>query len=1042
MRTSTKFSRVALAVAMSVGLSTAAMAQETSSGIEGRILTPTGAPAAGTEITVTHLPSGTTRVVTVGNSGQFNLRGLRVGGPYKITIDSDTYQDTDIEGVYLNLGDPFGLDLTLEDTSDIEVISVTGSSISAEYFGSTGPQSVFSLDALQNMPAINRSITDIVRADPRVFVDESFNAAISCGGASPRNNSLTLDGVRMNDSFGLNSNGYPTERMPFSFDALQEVAVELAPFDVQYGGFTACNINAVTKSGTNEVHGGAFFDFTSDSYRGDEVDGDKRDNGNYTERRYGVNVGFPLIKDTLFFFGAYEKLEGSQLFDYNALGRISQDEINRVVDIARDVYNYEAGGTPASLPIEDEKILVKLDWNINQDHRASLTYNWNDGFSISASDAGSSRLSLSNHFYERGAELESLAVSVYSNWTDNLETEFRVGHQKLDNRQTSLDAASGFAEAQIRTENGGTIYIGPDDSRQSNDLNWDQTTVKFAGTYYADEHTITAGIEYEKLDVFNLFMQHTVGEYRFNSIDDFEAGLVDRIYYNNAAGTNNPNDAAASFSYDLTTLYVQDEFYLNDDLKIMVGLRYDTYSSDDEPRLNQNFTNRYGFANTANVDGIDLLQPRVGFNYTVSDDLEVRGGIGLYSGGNPNVWISNAYSNDGVTNIGVREFNIPDFDGNLLSPDLALTGQGRPIYDIPQALFDAVANTSTATGDGNTNATDPDFEIPSEWKYALGTTWVAPGDYVVTADLIYTDRKDSAIVRDANLVYSGVNQFDGRPIYGLIDPVRGVGNDFILGNVTGEDGSSIVLSAGVSKDWDNGLDATLGYAYVDAEDANPMTSAVAFSNYVNFATTDPNNPSAATSDYAVGHRINFQLGYEAEFFDGYATRFNLFVTANEGQPYSYVYGNNSAFPWDEARDRQLLYVPELNDANVVFEDAETEAAFNAWVESEGLTRGQIVGRNDESADWWFKADIRISQEFPGFMEGHKGSAFFVIENLTNLLNDEWGDFRQGSFVGERVIDASVNDMGQYVYSDFFAAEESVNRGASLYEIRVGINYRF
>ncbi|MEC8375486.1 MAG: TonB-dependent receptor, partial [Pseudomonadota bacterium] len=767
MSSPAKFSRIAAAVALSIGLSTTAMAQETSSAMEGRILTPTGAPAAGTSITVIHEPTGTVREVTVGANGTFNLRGLRVGGPYRVIIDSDEYQDTTVDDVYLELGSAFGVNLMLDDASDIEVISVSGSSLSATAFGATGPQTVFNLETLENAPAINRSIGDIVRVDPRVFVDESFNDAISCGGASPRNNSLTLDGIRMNDAFGLNSNGFPTERMPFSYDAIQQVAVELAPFDVEYGGFTACNINAVTKSGTNEIHGGVFFDYTSDSYRGDEVDSDERDNGNYTEKRYGFNVGLPILEDTLFLFAAYEKLEGVQLFDYNALGnRVTQEQINQVAQVAQSVYGYDVGGTPGSAPVEDEKLLVKLDWNINSDHRASLVYNWNDGFSISQSDGGSSRLSLSNHFYERGAEFTNVVGSLYSDWTDDFSTELRIGHTDLDNRQQSLDAASGFAEAQIRTDTGGTIYIGPDDSRQSNDLNYTVFNFKLAGTYFLGDHEITAGVEYEETDVFNLFMQHTVGEYRFNSISDFEQGLVNRIYYNNSAGTNNPADAGASFAFDVTTFYIQDEFFLTDDLKIMAGLRYDTYGSDDRPTLNQNFADRYGFANTANVDGIDLLQPRFGFTYTVNEDLELRGGFGLYSGGNPNVWISNAYSNDGVTNIGVREFDIPGFDSGTTSLfDLDLTGQGRPIYDVPQALFDEVANTSIVDGDGNTNATAPDFEIPSEWKYALGFTYIAPGDYLVNADVIYTDRQDSAIVRDANLIASGDVRFDGRPIY-------------------------------------------------------------------------------------------------------------------------------------------------------------------------------------------------------------------------------------------------------------------------------------
>jgi len=1040
----TKLNRIAIAVAVSIGLSAPAFAQETSSGISGKIVTPAGTPAAGTAVKIIHLPSGTVRNAVVNNSGSFNLKGLRVGGPYQIIVDSQTFQDTTVDGVFLELGETFDVNVALQSDQNIEVINVTASQVSTSIFGSNSPGTVFNLADLENSPAINRDIKDVIRTDPRVYIDESRSDSVQCAGASPRFNSLTLDGVRLNDNFGLNSNGYPTERMPFSFDAIEQVAVELAPFDVQYGGFTACNINAVTKSGTNEIHGGVFFDYTSDSFRGEEVKGDKQENGDYTEKRYGFNVGLPLIKDELFVFAAYEKVEGVQLFGYAARdnGRVTSAEIAEITQIAADVYNYDVGGFPASAPVEDEKLLVKLDWNISDQHRASFVYNWNDGFSISQSDGGSSALSFGNHFYERGAELDSLVASVYSDWSDKFSTEVRLGQTKLDNRQSSLDQ-SGFAEAQIRSGSGATVYIGPDDSRQSNDLNWENITAKFAGTYYTDnDHKITFGLEYEDLDVFNLFMQHTVGEYRFDNIADFAAGTPARIYYNNSAGTNNPADAGASFSYATTTLYVQDDFYVTDDIQLMVGLRYDMWSSDDRPTLNANFTERYGFANTANVDGIKLLQPRVGFNWAVQDNLEVRGGFGLYAGGNPNVWISNAYSNDGVTNIGLQDRSR---NSVTTAADGYLTGAGRPIYDIPQALFDAVAATSIADGNGNVNATDPSFEIPSEWKYSLGATYITADDYVITADIMYTDKQNSATVVDLGLTPSGFTAVDGRPLYETSTTGRYPGSDFMLTNVnSANDGDSTTISASIQKDWDNGFNGMLAYAYTEATDANPMTSSVAYSNFINVAVADVNAPQAATSDYEIPHRFTMKFGYTTELFDGYKTSFNLYATASDGKPYSATFSESGGdlFGFDSSSTRGLVYIPEVNDAGVVYGSGFDQAAFDDFIAAEGLTRGAILGRNSFNAEWWSKVDIRISQELPGFVEGHKASAFFVIENFTNMLNDDWGVLRQGSFVGERIVNAHINDAGQYVYESFNAPKTSYVRGPSLWEVRVGVKYSF
>ena len=396
-----------------------------------------------------------------------------------------------------------------------------------------------------------------------------------------------------------------------------------------------------------------FIDYSNDSMKGDSIEGEKQENGDYDDKRYGFNIGLPLLEDTLFLYASYEKLDGVQLFEYSPLGKnVNQADIERVNQISVDKYGYKAGGTPPSMPVDDEKILIKLDWNINDDHRANFIYNYNDGFKLSQSDDWA--MTLDNHFYESGAEMSSYVAAINSDWSDSFSTEVRVGQTELKNRQNSLDAASGFGEVQIR-HNGTTIFLGPDDSRQSNEMNWDTKTFKLAGHYYLDEHTITGGYEYESLTAFNLFMQHTVGEYRFGSIDDYEAGLADRVYYNNSAGTNIPADASQEFTYDTHTFYLQDEYTFTDiDMTLTVGLRYDRYTSSDNPRYNAQFEERYGIRNDKNMDGIDLVQPRVGFNWAATDNLEVRGGFGLYSGGNPNVWLSNSYSNDGLVNIAER----------------------------------------------------------------------------------------------------------------------------------------------------------------------------------------------------------------------------------------------------------------------------------------------------------------------------------------------------------------------------------------------------
>ncbi|ALQ56667.1 Putative Outer membrane protein with a TonB box [Pseudoalteromonas issachenkonii] len=1053
---------LSLAIAACVGVSGAAIANETTSAIKGQIKGPNGNPAAGTKITILHVPSGSVKTTEVNDAGYFTAKGLRVGGPYKVIVDSDIYADQEFNNIILNIGSDYPVNTSLENISDVEQIVVTGRPIST-MSGGTGPASTFTLSDLENQPAINRDLKDIIRIDPRVAIDDS-RGSINCGGGNPRFNSLTLDGVRMNDNFGLSSNGYPTIRAPFSFDSIEQVAVELAPFDVQYGGFTSCNINAVTKSGGNDIHGGVFYDYTNDSMKGDKIEGNDVDNGDYSEKRYGFNVGLPLINDTLFLFTSYEKLEGVKQFNYSSL--VSSAEIDEIKQITRDVYGYEAGVTPASSPVEDEKILVKLDWNINDDHRANLIYNYNDGFTLSQSDADGDELAFDSHFYEQGAEFTSIVASLYSDWNDNFSTEVRLGKSELDARVQSLDAASGFGEFQISTDNA-TVYVGPDDSRQSNDLNYDTTTAKFSGTYYLDQHTITAGFEYEKLEVFNQFVQHTEGEWRFASIDAYRNGIANAVYYNNSASTNNPNDAAANFAYSQNTFYVQDEYSFSDiDASLTFGLRYDSYSSDDKPTLNQNFTNRYGFSNQSTFDGIDLIQPRVGFEWYATDALEVRAGVGLFSGGNPNVWLSNSYSNDGITNIGAyisdisNSYKVGSGDDEVTLVDLFDTPNvngGTPGYDVPQDMFDKVANTEIGSGDATTNAVDPNFEIPSEWKYSLGATYTTENDYVIALDYLYTKKRDAATLVDIALQDSGKTTFDGRPIYERkedpLNPGKYRSGELLLTNVNGDSGESSIISAAVSKAFDNGVSVQFSYAYTDADDVNPMTSSVASSNYGNLATSNPGNPGVASSDYEIPHRFTLNLGYKHEFFDGYNTRFNLFGEAYKGLPYSFTYKSNRDTGAGDIQfgdrnsngARQLLYVPLENDPNVVYNMSADEInEFNDFIASEGLKRGEITGRNQQNSDWFVKFNFKITQEVPGFMDGHKGEAFFVIDNLTNMLNDDWGVLRKGSFVGNKMVEVNINDQGQYVYSNFSArsAEQSVQRDASLWEMRVGVRYTF
>lgn len=1073
--------------ALTVAAAQSAFAQETTSGLRGYVTQSDGAPAARARVVVTDTRTGFMRSTTTTETGLFDVRNLNPGGPYTVEVSLPGQQSTRLEGVGLSLGADTDVNLQFSGAAVGEVILVTATRENTAEVA-IGPSTTFNLAAIEDSPIINNDLKDLIRLDPRVYLDESFNDAIQCAGAHPRFNSLTVDGIGLNDGFGLNGNGYPTERMPFPIGAINNVSVELAPFDVQYGGFTACNINAVTKSGTNRFSGSAFYDYTDDGLRGDSLEGQTVFVPAFDNTRYGGSIGGPILPDRLFFFAAYEKFEGQNLFfrgpagsgATNEIAGLSQAQFDRIRDISQRVYGYDPGGVPGSSPTEDEKYLLRLDWNINDRHRAALTYNYSMGLNLTESDSNqATQFEFSKHLYNRGAELKAYSGQFFSDWTDNFSTELRVAFNDVDFTQQCVDGGN-VGEVQIRL-GGTTVFLGCDDSRHANDLDYSTLNIKAAGTYTLGDHAITFGGETLEYDIFNLFVQHTEGEFIFSgstatqAIDNFENGLASQVFYGNARGTNNPNDASATFKYRVNSAYIQDEFPVGDTVDVTLGVRYDWYTYENPPNFNQNFLNRNGFANNLTLDGEGVVQPRFGFTWDATRDIQVRGGAGLFAGGNPNVWVSNSYSNDGITNIQLDWRNPGTTSnpliGNLLTGEFHTgdeRGSGQSVnprgalWGVPTRMFDAVAN---ASANGGVNAIDPDFRPPSEWKFNLGFTWDLdlPGllgqGYRVNADYLRSQSKDAADIVDISLAQIG-RAPDGRPIYRrvdrsdpdcLVNPAatacssRGFNNDLILTNSDG--GHQDVWSTSIEKEYDWGLNWSLAYAYVNSEDRNSMTSSVAFSNWTSVAVSDINSRQLATSNYEIPHRVTGRVQFKRSFFGDFETKATLFGQAFQGRPFSFVYDSVSPDIFGDGNEGiHLIYVPRgpgaADDPLVTYGPSFDLNAFNAFINRYGLSRGAITGRNSNEGQWSNKFDLKLEQEFP-IVAGFRGSGFIVIENIGNLINDDWGILYQSSFPQRTsVLDASIVS-GRYQYNRFFdRAPERRDGNVSFWNIVVGAKVSF
>lgn len=1036
-----------------------AFAQQTTSSMTGNVLNADATAATGAQVEIVHTPSGTRSLTTVNAEGRFQASGLRVGGPYTVTITSAGNPPLVQESIFVALGEPYSLDVMLGQSTMGEIV-VTGERAATT---TVGIGTNFGQQQIVNAPSISRDLKDIVRNDPKVFIDVTNSNAIQIAGTNNRFNSLTIDGVKQNDDFGLNGGGYPTQRSPLSIDAIEGLSVLTAPYDVEYSGFQGGTINIVTKSGENTPHGSFYYYYGDQDLSGSRSGNRRNLISDYKEKTWGGSLGGALVEDKLFFYVNYEKFKsqapvvfGTQDSGFgNPIPGVTSAQVEQVRQIAQSVYGYDTLGlADGSLPEEDEKILAKVDWNINDDHRATFSYQRNEGNNIvdasSSTSATPPTLSLLSNFYNRTQVMDSYSFQLFSDWTSDFSTEIKLARKEVDSIRPPLNGL-GFGEMRVTTAGGGQVVFGPDISSQSNQLNTTTDSAKVKGTYLLGDHKIIGGYEYDKYDYFNLFLQRSLGFWEFASIADFQAGRASRFRYANAP-SGNPDDVAADWAYTQHSFYLQDTWNITPDFQLQGGLRYELYKTGDEPRTNANFVQRYGISNAETIDGKDLWLPRLGFTYDATEDTVFRGGAGLFSGMGPVVWLSNSYSNDGVTQ---REIDIRR-GGSSSAADLALlngvTGQ------VPAA---ATARLGTV-GEGPVNALDPDFKLPSSWKFSLAVdqTLDIPGlgdDWLFTAEAIYTRVKDANFYRDLRITQIGTAP-DGRPIYGRstgADDRRSAStSDLLLTNT--DKGKSLVLSLYASKYWDTDygdVDFGTGYSYQDVEDASQGTSSVATSNYQQFVTTDPNSDLLGTSSYQVKHRFTANTTYSIEYFDGFKSSISLFGQAYSGKPYTFSFTcSSTANPFGDpacfnSRSRQAMYVPTGASDPLVNWTASTVKAdqMDAYISRNGLDkyRGGIVPRGAFDSSWTYQVDAKLAQEIPAPIEGHKAHLTLDILNLTNLLNKSWGRQQQIPFFHSVAGPTATIRDGQYVFTSTGRdAVEQINNRASVWKIQLGVKYEF
>lgn len=1049
-----------------------AAAQVITSAIRGTVTSADdGLPIVGAEVVLVHVPSGNEKTALTNDSGNFAFTGLRIGGPYTVTVQSLGFAPFEQKDVFLTAGRTRDINVGLRLTEEIINITVTSTPRNASN------KTVVRGEDIGELPSIGRDPKDVVRLTPGAYTDSSNNKALSIDGSNSRYNSVTVDGTRQDDDFGLNASGYPTRRSPVALSAVEEVAVESSPFDVRYGKFLGGNVNIVTKTGTNDFHGQVIGTFANESLVGDK----SRDNElkvDFSETRFGATVGGPIVKDKVHFLASVEGLQSTTPVDAGPAGsdaanitsRVTLEEMQEAQRIARDVYGFTAGEPAKSLSESDLKILGKVDWAINDQHRASISYQRTAGNSISqAATSSDTQLSLSSNWYNAKDNLNNVALRLFSDWNDKLSTEVEVSGKLVSSRVPPTEG-NDFAAVTIRTPAAGTIVLGPDEFRHANELDNNLLHTRAQANYLAANHLITGGAEFDKLYIDNLFVAGSRGVADYASLAAFENRMPTSLRYKNAI-TQNPEDAAADWDSGIMAAYLQDQWEATPDLTVQAGVRYERYLASNNIVANPIFMQRYGFSNTSTIDGRDSILPRAGVSYRAADRLNLRGGFGLYGGGTPNVWVSNAYTNDGVR---------VDTDTATGAADAAILA-GFDGRTIPQALKDRLV-----AGDGNVDAIDPNFKIPTSWKFAAGADYSfdIPGlgeqgeDVELKVNYTYTKvrygirwrdlRRNLDDIGDTNLPVGTLP--DGRPLYdnvaagGQFNPNRGY--DLLLDNT--DEGYSHSASFNIQKRFPFGLTIIGSYAWVRSKEISPGTSSTSISNYSLAAIgLDPNNPDLATSNYEREHRVMGIVQFSRAIlkdiwpccerpWKDMRTTISAFYEGRSGQPFSYTFadnasGNNLARIFGEEREfsrrnRMLFYVPKGDGSDVTLMGID-EAQFNQYLKDRGLDkyRGQIAPRNAFRSSWLNRVDMRLSQDLPAPVAGHRARFVLDIENVGNLLNNDWGRFTQVGFpYTTPVVDVNYDAAsGKYVYSNLRVLKpQRVNVLESVWRMSVGLLYDF
>ncbi len=1008
-------------------------AQITSSNLSGVVKDQKGETMIGANVHAVHQPTGTEYNTITNLSGVYTLPQVRVGGPYTVHVSYLGYKTVEINNVMTTLGITTNVNVVIqEESQQLSEVTILGNKDKTFSKDRTGAAQQLSRNEIMSIPTTGaRTINSVTKYNP-------FGDGASFGAQDSRLNNFTIDGSQFNNGFGLGSSaqaGGRTGSTAISLDAIEQIQINVAPFDVRQSGFVGAGINAVTRSGTNNVEGSVYSTTRNNSstFVGNSAAGVPVTAAKFDEQVFGFRIGAPIIKNKLFVFGNYEGLtrtepgttwisDGSPLTG-SQISRVKYSDMQTLSNFMRDKFGYETGAWEGYSNTNDSKKgLLRLDWNINAKHKLTARYvHHNSSAEINISNSQSAgagnrttqfnAMSFKNSGYIIQDNTRSGVVELNSMFSNTLSNNFIIGYDNQIEDRAYLSPL--FPTIDIREGSATYTSVGFDPFTPGNKLNYGTFHVTNNLTKYFNRHTLTAGVNFEMYKSSNLFFPASNGVYVFNSLNDFYTAANQslanggapsafaparfQLRYSALPGGEEPLQILKANRLDL---YVQDEFEVNDKLKLTLGVRTAAIDFEDTALENpvvsaMTFGNGEKF-NTGVLPGRKILwEPRLGFNYDVNNDatFQVRGGTGIFTGRPPYVFVSNQVGNNGV-----------------LTGFIDVSGANANGYGFtanPNQYF--IPSTPTLPSTFDLAFTDPNYKFPQVWKSNIAVDKKLPFGFVGSAEVIYNRSLNAVHYYNANLdaPIGTLAGPDTRAKYANTDNGVRVNDNVSMGAVLTSKNGPYHGSVTLKLDYpmQNGLWGSIAWTGSESRDFMDAGSIASGSWQSIRSVNGNNNIELSNSSNLIRSRFVGLLGYRLDYGKkwGGATTFTLGYVGQQSNPFSYFVAGD--LNGDRVRDNDLMFVPEKgSDLNFVaytinnvasFSVEDQERALDAFIDQDeylSTRRGKYAERNSSLLPYLHRFDLSVAQDFFVNVKGKKNSVQVRLDilNAGNLINDNWG----------------------------------------------------